>query len=266
VSSEKCTVSKGCELRFRPLLTTTIRIARTNRRRAGAERSESPPVNEQPEELPLLGGVPVEPPLLAPSAVGLVPASGVACEVVEDPEVAEPPALPPAAMLPPMLFVPPVWIAPARARHATGSNHAARRRHSTRAQHATRGPRSAGTRGAAAGPRSTRGRRAAGSPRSTCLCHAARARGSAGVSRRIRPREGIAKRGVSNGAVLRGARVRNWIRTIEAKEANCIRGIGIDNKIAVPLSCFLDGLDLNDARAVDIASPDPASLDGIVLG
>ena len=112
MSSEKCTVSKGCELRFRPLLTTTIRIARTNRRRAGAERSESPPVNEQPEELPLLGGVPVEPPLLAPSAVGLVPASGVACEVVEDPEVAEPPALPPAAMLPPMLFVPPVWIAP----------------------------------------------------------------------------------------------------------------------------------------------------------
>ena len=59
----------------------------------------------------MLAVVAVEPPLLAPSTVVLVPASTVACEVVEDPELAEPPvlALPPVAMLPPALGEPPVW-------------------------------------------------------------------------------------------------------------------------------------------------------------
>jgi hypothetical protein len=47
---------------------------------------------------------------------------------------------------------------------------------------------------------------------------------------------------------------------------NGLAGLGIDNKIAMPLSGFLNGLDLPHARAVGIAGPDPASLDGIVLG
>ncbi len=47
---------------------------------------------------------------------------------------------------------------------------------------------------------------------------------------------------------------------------NGLAGFGIDRKIAVPFSGFLNGLDLDHARAVGIAGPDPASLQGIVLG
>ncbi len=40
----------------------------------------------------------------------------------------------------------------------------------------------------------------------------------------------------------------------------------IDNKIAMPLSGFLNGLNLNHARTVGIAGSYPAGLEGIVLG
>jgi len=45
-----------------------------------------------------------------------------------------------------------------------------------------------------------------------------------------------------------------------------LAGFGIDRKITMPLSGFLNGLDLDHARAVGIAGPDPASLQRIVLG